>query len=451
VPAPVRSRPPASAPTPPPATPRFHSSILPGGLRILAARVPRLPEIAIRLVVHAGSGAEPAGQAGAAALAARVMPAGAGGRSAMQMAEWLDHMGASIGSGVGYDSARFSLHSLSDTLDGALDYLAEVILSPDFPPDEVARIRAEQIDEVRRSFDDPAELAAQALSEAIFGGHPYGRPVRGRLETLEALDSSLLRGFRDDFYGGDTSFLVAAGDLHPGEFTRRIEQRFGAWSPAPRHPVVEPFQGSAAGSGKVVMIDRPGSKQSEIRIGAVGLAHGDEDEFPVLVMNAILGGLFNSRLNLNLREDKGWTYGARSGFSLRRAPGPFVARAAVDTPVTARAFEEMLSEIRSMVDRPPDEGELQLAKNALILSLPRQFETTSQVAAKEAERVAYGLPDDWWQSYPERVQSVGVDEVVRVAERYLDREGLTLVAVGDVASVRDGLAGLGQLEVLPAP
>jgi zinc protease len=199
------------------------------------------------------------------------------------------------------------------------------------------------------------------------------------------------------------------------------------------------------------MIDRPGSKQSEIRIGAVGLAHGDEDEFPVLVMNAILGGLFNSRLNLNLREDKGWTYGARSGFSLRRAPGPFVARAAVDTPVTARAFEEMLSEIRSMVDRPPDEGELQLAKNALILSLPRQFETTSQVAAKEAERVAYGLPDDWWQSYPERVQSVGVDEVVRVAERYLDREGLTLVAVGDVASVRDGLAGLGQLEVLPAP
>ena len=451
MPAPVRTRPPDSAPTPPPATPRFHPSVLPGGLRVLAARLPRLPEVAIRLVVDAGSGAEPAGLAGAAALAARVMPAGAGGRSAMQMAEWLDHMGASIGSGVGHDSARYSLHSLSDTLDGALDYLAEVILSPDFPPDEVARIRSEQIDEVRRSFDDPGELAALALSEAIFGDHPYGRPVRGRVETLEGLEPSLLRGFRDDFYGGDASFLVAAGDLHPAEFTRRIEQRFGAWSPALRRPSVEPFGGPAAGSGKVVLIDRPGSEQSEIRIGAVGIAHGAADEFPVLVMNAILGGLFNSRLNLNLREDKGWTYGARSGFSLRRAPGPFVARAAVDTPVTARAFEEMLAEIRSMVDRPPDADEMQLAKNALILSLPRQFETTSQVAAKEAERVAYGLPDDWWRSYPDRVRSVDVDEVVRVAERYLDREGLTLVAVGDGDSVRDDLAGLGQLEVRPAP
>jgi len=410
-----------------------------------------LPEVAIRLVIDAGSVAEPTGQAGAAALTARAMPAGAGGRSAMEMAEWLDHMGASIGSGVGYDSARFSLHSLSDTLEGALDYLAEVILSPDFPPDEVTRIRAERIDEVRRSFDDPGELAAQALSEAIFGAHPYGRPVRGRLETLEALDSFRLRAFRDDFYGGDASFLVAAGDLHPGEFTRRIEERFGAWSPAPRRPSVEPFHGSAVGRGKVILIDRPGSEQSELRIGAVGLAHGHEDEFPVLVMNAILGGLFNSRLNLNLREDKGWTYGARSGFSLRRAPGPFVARAAVDTPVTAQAFEEMLTEIRSMVHRPPDEDEMQLAKNALILSLPRQFETTSQVAAKEAERVAYGLPDDWWERYPGRVRDVDVDEVVRVAERYLDRGGLTLVAVGDAASVREGLAGLGQLEVLPAP
>ena len=451
MPAPERTRPPPSSPTPPPATPRFYESVLTGGLRIRTARVPRLPEVAIHLVIDAGSVAESAEHAGAAALTARVMPAGAGGRSAMEMAEWLDHMGASIGSGVGYDSARFSLHSLSDTLDGALDYLAEVILSPDFPPDEVARIRAERIDEVRRSFDEPGELAAQALSEAIFGSHPYGRPVRGRLETLEAMNSSLLRSFRDGFYGGDASFLVAAGEFDPDVFRRQIEQRFGAWSSAPRHLSVEAFHGSAVASGKVTLIDRPGSEQSEIRVGAVGLAHGHEDEFPVLVMNAILGGLFNSRLNLNLREDKGWTYGARSGFSLRRSPGPFVARAAVDTPVTARAFEEMLSEIRSMVVRPPDEEEMQLARNALILSLPRQFETTSQVAAKEAERVGYGLPEDWWERFPDRVRKVDVDDVVRVAERYLDRSGLTLVAVGDADSVRDDLAALGELEVRPAP
>jgi zinc protease len=201
----------------------------------------------------------------------------------------------------------------------------------------------------------------------------------------------------------------------------------------------------------VTLVDRPGSQQSEIRIGAVGLARGDDDEIPVLVMNAILGGLFSSRINLNLREDKGWTYGARSGFSLRRAPGPFVASAAVETPVTARAFEEMLFEIRSMTERPPSEDELALARNALILSLPRQFETTSQVASKEAERVAYDLPPDWWERFPARVGQVGRDEVVRVAERYLDPAGLVLVAVGDAAALRSDLSSLGRVTERPVP
>jgi zinc protease len=369
----------------------------------------------------------------------------------MEMAEWLDYMGASIGSGVGYDSARFSLHSLSDTLGEALDYLAAVILSPDFPPAEVDRIRAERIDEVRRSRDDPAEVAAEALSAAIFGDYPYGRPVRGSLETLEGLRASDLRSFREGSYAAGSSFLVAAGDVDPEEFTGQLESRFKNWPAAIERTPLDPYSGTAVAKNRVTLIDRPGSQQSELRVGAVGLARGDDDEFAVLVMNAILGGLFNSRLNLNLREDKGWTYGARSGFSLRRCPGPFVARAAVDTPVTARAFEEILSEIRSMVQRPPDDDELELAKNALILSLPRQFETTSQVAAKEAERVGYGLSDDWWESFPRRVRAVTRDDVVRVAGRYLDRAGLTLVAVGDATAVGGDLAGLGDLEVRSVP
>jgi zinc protease len=168
-------------------------------------------------------------------------------------------------------------------------------------------------------------------------------------------------------------------------------------------------------------------------------------------MNAILGGLFSSRINLNLREDKGWTYGARSGFSMRRVPGPFIASAAVDTGVTARAFEEMLSEIRSMTERPPSDEELALARNALILSLPRQFETTSQVASKEAERVAYDLPLDWWERFPSRVAQVDRDDVVRMAERYLDLAGLVLVAVGEADALRSDLGAIGTVEERPAP
>ena len=446
-----RTRPPPSQPTPPPATPEFHETILSGGFRVRVAAVPKLPEVAIRLMVDGGAAVEPAADAGVAALTAKVLPSGAAGRTAMQMAEWLDHLGASIGSGVGHDSARFSLHTLSDTCEEALDYLASVVLAPSFLPEEVARVRAERLDEVRRTGDEPGELASEALSEGIFGDHPYGRPVRGRVETLEGLDSGKLRKFWEHSYEAGSSFLVAAGDLDPEAFVAVVERSFGAWAAGGGRTAAVSLPGPVCSAGTVTLVDRPGSQQSEIRIGTVGLARGDEDEIPVLVMNAILGGLFSSRINLNLREDKGWTYGARSGFSLRRAPGPFVASAAVETPVTVRAFEEMLFEIRSMTERPPSEDELELARNALILSLPRQFETTSQVASKEAERVAYDLPPDWWERFPARVGQVGRDEVVRVAERYLDPAGLVLVAVGDAAALRADLASLGPVTERPVP
>ncbi|MEJ2482101.1 MAG: pitrilysin family protein [Gemmatimonadota bacterium] len=436
---------PPSRPTPPPAMPEFVESRLAHGFRVRVARVARLPEVAIQLVANAGSAFESSPQAGVAALTARVLQAGAGGRSAMELAGWLDHMGASVGSGVGYDSARFSVHSLSDTLDDALDYLSTVLLAPDFPDEEVARVRAERMDEVRRSADEPVEVAGEVLSEAIFGAHPYGRSVRGQLDTLEALNRDAVEAFWQASYRPGEAFLVAAGDVDPDRFFDRLENRFDQWSPGEPSGPVEVFRGPAAAAGEVILVDRPGSEQSEIRVGALGLARGEPDEVPVLVMNAILGGLFNSRLNLNLREDKGWTYGARSGFSLRRAPGPFVARAAVDTPVTARAFEEMLAEIASMTERPPSEEEMELAKNALVLSLPRQFETTSQVAAKEAERVGYGLPKDWWETLPRRVREVGVEDVIRVAAKYLDRKGLTLVAVGDATRIRSDLGSLGHV------
>lgn len=446
-----RTRPPPSLPTPPPSTPEFHETVLPGGFRVRVASIPNLPEVAIRLMIDGGAAVEPAMEAGVAALTAKVLPAGAAGRTAMQMAEWLDHLGASIGSGVGHDSARFSLHTLSDTCEEALDYLASVVLAPSFLPDEVDRVRAERLDEVRRIGDEPGELASEALSEAIFGDHPYGRPVRGRVETLEGLDSGKLRKFWERSYGAGSSFLVAAGDVDPEAFAAVVERSFGAWAAGGVRSSAVSLPGPVSSPGTVTLVDRPGSRQSEIRIGAVGLARGDDDEIPVLVMNAILGGLFNSRLNLNLREDKGWTYGARSGFSVRRAPGPFVASAAVDTPVTARALEEMLSEIRSMTERPPSEDELALARDALILSLPRQFETTSQVASKEAERVAYDLPLDWWERFPARVGQVGRDEVVRVAERYLDPDGLVLVAVGEADALRADLSSFGTVEERQAP
>jgi zinc protease len=447
--APDRTRPPATLPTPSLALPTFRERVLDGGLRVRVARMPRLPEVAIRLVLDAGAGAEDPGEAGVAALAARVLPEGAAGRTAPGMAEWLDHLGAGFSAGVSHDSVQLGMHALSDTVDEALDYLAAVVLAPAFFPEEVERVRDERIDEILRLRDDPAEVAAEALAAVLFGAHPYGRPVGGTEVTLSRLGSAGVRAFWERTYGARSAVLVAAGDIDPDGFAAAAATRFGAWAPGAEPGRVAPSPEPLP--GPIHLIDRPGSRQSEIRVGTVGLARGAPDEAAALVMNAVLGGLFSSRLNLNLREDKGWTYGVRSGFTRRREAGPFVVRAAVETEKTARGFEEVLAEIRSMTERPPDEEELALARSALKLSLPREFETTSLVASKEAERIAYGLPEDWWERFPSAVTAVGRDDVVAVAERYLEPARLRLLAVADAAATQAGLAGLGPVEVSVTP
>lgn len=446
---PDRSHPPARLPTPRLSPPAFEERVLDGGLRVRVARMPRLPEVALRLVLDAGAAAEAPGRAGVAALTARVLPEGAAGRGAPAMAEWLDHMGAGFSTGVSHDAAQVAMHALSDTLDEALDYLAAVTLAPAFFPEEVERVRDERLDEIRRSRDEASEVASEALAAALFGDHPYGRPVRGLETTLGAIEALSVRRFWERSYGARGAALVAVGDIDPEAFFDAAARRFDAWAPGeepePVGPAPEPRP------GPIRLIDRPGSRQSEIRVGTVGLARGAADEVAALVMNAILGGLFHSRLNLNLREDKGWTYGVRSGFSRRREAGPFVIRAAVDTGKTARAFEEVMAEVRGMVERPPEGEELDLARSALTLSLPREFETTSLVASKEAERLVHGLADDWWERFPERVRAVTRDQVVDVAGRYLASGRLQLLAVTDAAAARDDLRALGPVQEVPAP
>ncbi len=444
-----RSRPPARRPTPRPALPVFEERVFDGGLRVRAARMPRLPEVAIRLIVDAGAGVEVRDEAGVAALAARVLSEGAAGRDAPAMAEWLDHMGAGFSTGVSHDGAQLAMHALSDTLDEALDYLAAATLAPAFFPEEVERVREERLDEIRRLRDEAAEVASEALAASLYGDHPYGRPVRGLEPTLETLDAAAVRRFWERSYGARGAALVAVGDIEPGAFFEAAARRFGAWSPG--GAVERAGKAPEPRPGPILLIDKPDSRQSEIRVGTIGLARGAGDEVAALVMNAVLGGLFHSRLNLNLREDKGWTYGVRSGFSRRRRAGPFVVRAAVETGKTAPAFEEVLAEIRGMAERPPDEEELDQARNALTLSLPREFETTSLVASKEAERLAYDLPEDWWERFPGRVRAVTRDEVVDVVERYLGIERLQLLTVTDAATERADLASLGRVSETSAP
>lgn len=420
---------------------------LSSGVRVWVLERPRLPEVSVRLAIDAGAASEAADRSGVAELTGRLLTEGADGRSAMEVAEWLDRLGAGFSAAVTYDAAVVSMHLLEDTLEESLDFLRAVVRDPAFEPDEVERIRDERLDEIERDRDEPDTVANETLIASVYGSHPYGRPSDGLRPTVEALDAGAVRSFHRRRYGADGAALAVCGDVDARRVRRLLEERFGDWGrgEGAEDPPETPDRPVAAGD--TVLVDRPGSAQSEIRIGGVGAPRSTADYFPLKVMNAVLGGLFNSRVNMNLREEKGWTYGARTLFRHRRGAGPFVASAAVETGVTADALREMEEEMRGMSERPPEGDELELAKNNLTLSLPRKFETPSQVSRRMITQLLYGLEEDYWERYRERVEAVTRDQVAEVAERYLDPDRMVRVAVSDASEVREDLEELGQLEL----
>lgn len=408
-----------------------------------------MPEASLALVVSAGAASTGAEKAGLASLVARVLPEGAAGKSAREMATWLDGLGVHLGISAGYDSMILRLHTLSEQLVPALDVLAAVATQPDFLEAEVDRCRGERLDAIRRARDDPAEVAADVLADLLYGAHPYGRLTRGRTETVERLVRQDLVEFHTTRFRPRAATLVACGDL-PDGFEELVATRFGDWQGG-GVDVGLPDAVKGPPQPGIVLVDRPDSGQSEIRIGGIGLRRGDPEEPAARVTNAILGGLFNSRLNMNLREDKGWTYGARSSLSFRRSSGPLTVRAAVETEVTSAAVREMLAEARKMREALPSEAEMRTAAGALTRSLPLRFETNAQIADTIAEQLVYGLPDDYWTTFSPRIESVSRPRVKETAGRLLDPAGLTVLVVGDAVSVAAGLEELGPVTRREAP
>jgi zinc protease len=409
------------------------------------------PDAAIRLIVEAGASTAPASRAGLATLAGELLVEGAAGRSSIEMAEWLDALGASFRCQSTFDHAVLSMHSLTDQFSESLEFLSAVTRSPDFETQEVERVRDLRIDRIRRRNDEPAEIASERLAEAVFGAHPYGVPLDGTLNSVAALDADMLEAFWRARAVPSAATMVVCGDVDPIRVFEVVEDHFGDWAaggtPA---ETVSPGVERPVRSGDVLLIDRPASRQTELRIAGVGFARGAEGEVPALLMNAILGGLFNSRINLNLREDKGWTYGARTMFARRRAAGPFLLKTAVDTEVTVGAFEQIRKEFEAMRVSVPTEDELALARNALTLTLPLRFETKGQITGHRVEAISYGLPDDYWRTFESEVRAVTPDDVLEAARRYLSPDGLVLLAVGDVARFAEELEEFGSVEVASA-
>jgi zinc protease len=427
---------------------------LPNGLRVIVTPMPGRQLIAASLAIRAGAADEPDAVGGATVLAARGLTEGTEVRDAIELTEAGERLGASIHAEAGWDATSAGLDVPTSRLAPALELLAEVVRRPSFPDAEVERLRDERLTDLLQARSDPRRRADEAYVSSIYApSSPYHRPAGGTAETVATLTATELRAVHDRAYAPARSALIVAGDVDPDSVLRAAEALFGDWAGAPAGDVAPIDDTSAVTSRFVRVVHRPGAVQTEIRIGHPGVARRNPDFHAVSVMSAILGGLFNSRLNMNLREEKGYTYGASAGFDMRRARGPLTARAAVNTEVTIPALDEFLSELDRIRQEPVTDAELRSARDFLVGVFPLRFETPGPVAGSLAGLFVHRLPQDELTHYRDAIEAVTADDVLRVAQAHIHPDRAAIVLVGDHDTFASALEAenLGPVEVIRDP
>ena len=427
--------------------PGFESTTLPNGLRVVVAPVRKLPLVTVLALVDAGSVSDPAGQEGVAQLTAGLLTEGTGTLTGSALAELVELMGSTLDAGADWDSSVVKLTTLSSRLPEAIGVLARVLTEPSLPDDEFERLRGERLAELLQQRSEPRSLADEAFAQAVYApGARYAMPDGGSEKSVGALTLDQLRAFYASHYSPAATTVVLVGDVSAEDGVRIVESVLGAWRGAAPVLISAPDAVRAASRG-VRIVRKADAPQTELRVGHVAPARLTPDYFPLVLCNAILGGLFSSRLNLNLREEHAYTYGAHSGIDWRRWASPFSMDAAVQSDVTAQAVREMLSEFDRIREQPVSASELSLATSYLDGVFPIRFETTRAIASALASQVIFGLPADYYDTYRANIRAVTAEEILRVAQTHLRPERLQVVAVGDASAIEGPLAALGVGDV----
>ena len=429
--------------------PDFHDQILPSGIRLVTAQVAKLPVITVLVVVDAGSTNDPGGKEGVAALTAGTLLEGSQRFDGAELAEKFEQLGTSVESGADWDSAFIKITVLSEQLEEATKLLGEAISNPVFPEREIERAKAERLAEILQLETEPRGLADEKFSEFLYTRESrYSKPDEGSTESVSALSRRDVEEFYQSRYRAGSTTVIMTGDVSTDEARVLITRAFEQWSlgSAPNRPLVAVARTTRK---SINIVDKPGASQSELRTGHVGLPRKHPDFFPTLVMNAVLGGLFGSRINLNLREAHGYTYGASSFYDWRRGPGPFVVSTAVQSEVTAPALHEILLEIDRIRGERISDEELSLARDYLDGVFPIRYETTAAIASALATLVIYDLPADYYESYRRNIRGVSADAVLQAARSHLHPDDLQTIVVGDARVIRDSVSDLsvGDLHV----
>lgn len=441
--APDRSTPPAPGPLKPLHLPAVETRTLANGLPVWIVEEHQVPVVQINLVIRAGATADPAGKFGLASFTASLLEDGAGARSALEVADALDFVGADLRTACTYDASSIRLHVPVEHLAQALPVMADVAERPTFPTEEIERARRALLTSILQSRDNPTALAVAAFPHLLYGSSArYGTPEHGTAASVKAFTADDLRTFYREWYRPANATLVVVGDVTLDAVMPLLDTAFGHWSAAGAAPARRTLPPAPEPAHRqIYLVDKPGAAQSEIRIGWVGVARSTPDFFPLTVMNTLLGGSFTSRLNQNLREKHGYTYGAGSGFDMRTAPGPFLALAAVQTDKTAPALQEFFNEFGGML-KPLPASDVERARNYVALRFPGNFQATGDIARRLEELVVFGLPKDYYEHYQERIEQVTPAQVEQVAQNYIKPDHFIVVVVGDRQKVEAGIQAL---------
>jgi len=445
-----RSKPPALGAAPALTLPPIQRGALSNGLQVLLVESHEAPLVQVNLLIRAGSGDDPAGKFGVASLALAMLDEGAGARSALEIADAVEFLGADLSTTSSFDASAVRLNVPVARLTDALPLMADVALRPTFPQTELDRLRQERITALLQARDDAESVAPTAFARLLYGpSHRYGTDAMGTQATLKAMSTGDLRSFHAAMVQPANAVLVVTGDTTLDRMRPLLDQHFGGWkagtAPA-RTPIAAAPQPA---QGQIYIVDMPGAEQSQIRIGWVGVPRSTPDYVTLQVLNTVLGGPFTSRLNLNLRETHGYTYGANSRFTMRLAPGPFAAAAGVQTDKTSEALQEFFNELNA-ITKPVPADELGKAKNYVALGFPAEFETSQDLASRLEEMVIYRLPDDYFERYVANIQSVTPEAVQQAAATHIQPGRFAVVIVGDRKVIEPGIGALklGPVRVL---
>jgi zinc protease len=427
--------------------PKATEATLKNGLQVIVLENHKLPIFSMQLVTLTGGLMDPADRPGLAQYTASMLREGTKTRSSRQIAEQIDAVGASLFANAGLSSltSTVSASGLVENLDQILELFADVILNPSFPADELGKLKGRSVAQLRQQRAQPGFLAGEMFSKVIYGAHPAGRFAL-TADQIQSFTPEILQRFHATYYRPNNSMLAITGDVKPEEIVAKLERVFGGWERGEvKGATIPPVSDLAA--SKIYLINRPGSVQTNLILGTLGITRTDPDYFALQVMNQILGGSGSARLFLNLREDKGYTYGAYSNFSSSRYRGTVQASTQVRSEVTEGSMKELLYELRRIREERVPAAELEDAKRSIVGGFALQLESPQSLLGNIVTQKLYGLPADYWDTYAARISAVTAEDVQRVAQKYVDLNRLQVVAVGDAAKISEALRKYGTVEV----